>query len=169
MGASAYSAGIFHLLTHACFKALLFLGAGSVIIGMHHEQDMRKMGGLWRKMPITYVTFLIGTLALCAIPPFAGFYSKDTIIEVAKLSQIPGSGYAYFCVAAGAMVTALYSFRAFFMTFHGNFFFSLRLAGRILMTETASRPNVTKTTAIACVDMRPIAKSRFNLAGMMTE
>ena len=120
MGASAYSAGIFHLLTHACFKALLFLGAGSVIIGMHHEQDMRKMGGLWRKMPITYVTFLIGTLALCAIPPFAGFYSKDTIIEVAKLSQIPGSGYAYFCVAAGAMVTALYSFRAFFMTFHGK-------------------------------------------------
>ncbi len=120
MGASAYSAGIFHLLTHACFKALLFLGAGSVIIGMHHEQDMRKMGGLWRKMPITYVTFLIGTLALCAVPPFAGFYSKDTIIEVAKLSQIPGSGYAYFCVAVGAMVTALYSFRAFFMTFHGK-------------------------------------------------
>src|SRR3990167_8543219 len=86
MGASAYSAGIFHLMTHACFKALLFLGAGSVIIGMHHEQDMRKMGGLWRKMPITYVTFLIGSLALCALPPFAGFYSKDTIIEAAKLS-----------------------------------------------------------------------------------
>lgn len=120
MGASAYSAGIFHLLTHACFKALLFLGAGSVIIGMHHEQDMRKMGGLWKKMPITYVTFLIGSLALCAIPPFAGFYSKDTIIEAAKLSQIPGSSYAYFCVAAGAMITALYSFRAFFMTFHGK-------------------------------------------------
>lgn len=120
MGASAYSAGIFHLITHACFKALLFLGAGSVIIGMHHEQDMRKMGGLWRKMPITYVTFLIGSLALCAFPPFAGFYSKDTIIEAAKLSQIPGSAYAYFCVAAGAMVTALYSFRAFFMTFHGK-------------------------------------------------
>lgn len=120
MGASAYSAGIFHLLTHACFKALLFLGAGSVIIGMHHEQDMRKMGGLWRKMPITYVTFLIGTLALCAVPPFAGFFSKDTIIEAAKLSQIPGSSYAYFCVAAGAMITALYSFRSFFMTFHGK-------------------------------------------------
>ena len=120
MGASAYSAGIFHLMTHACFKALLFLGAGSVIIGMHHEQDMRKMGGLWRKMPITYITFLIGSLALCALPPFAGFYSKDTIIEAAKLSQIPGSSYAYFCVAAGAMVTALYSFRAFFMTFHGK-------------------------------------------------
>lgn len=120
MGASAYSAGVFHLLTHACFKALLFLGAGSVIIGMHHEQDMRVMGGLWKKMPITYVTFLIGTLALCAIPPFAGFYSKDTIIEVAQLSSIPGSGYAWFCVAAGAMVTALYSFRSFFMTFHGK-------------------------------------------------
>lgn len=120
MGASAYNAGIFHLLTHACFKALLFLGAGSVIIGMHHEQDMRKMGGLWRKMPITYVTFVIGCLALCAIPPFSGFYSKDTIIEAAKFSEIPGSGYAYFCVAAGAMVTALYTFRSLFMTFHGK-------------------------------------------------
>ncbi len=120
MGASAYSAGMFHLLTHACFKALLFLGAGSVIIGMHHEQDMRKMGGLWRKMPITYITFVIGTLALCAVPPFAGFYSKDTIIEAAQLSQIPGSSYAYFCVVIGAMVTAMYSFRSLFMTFHGK-------------------------------------------------
>lgn len=120
MGASAYSAGMFHLLTHACFKALLFLGAGSVIIGMHHEQDMRKMGGLWSKMPITYVTYVIGSLALCAFPPFAGFYSKDTIIEAAQLSQIPGSSYAYFCVAAGAMVTALYTFRSLFMTFHGT-------------------------------------------------
>jgi NADH-quinone oxidoreductase subunit L len=120
MGASAYSAGIFHLITHACFKALLFLGAGSVIIGMHHEQDMRKMGGLWRKMPITYITYLIGCLALCAIPPFAGFFSKETIIEAAKLSMTPGSSYAYFCVAAGAMVTALYTFRSFFMTFHGE-------------------------------------------------
>lgn len=120
MGASAYSAGVFHLLTHACFKALLFLGAGSVILGMHHEQDMRKMGGLWRKMPITYVTFLIGTLALCALPPFAGFYSKETIIEAAKLSTLPGSSYAYVCVALGALFTALYSFRAFFMTFHGR-------------------------------------------------
>lgn len=120
MGASAYSAGVFHLLTHACFKALLFLGAGSVIIGMHHEQDMRKMGGLWNKMPITYVTYVIGSLALCAFPPFAGFYSKDTIIETAQLSQIPGSSYAYFCVALGAMVTALYTFRSLFMTFHGK-------------------------------------------------
>lgn len=120
MGASAYSAGLFHLLTHACFKALLFLGAGSVIIGMHHEQDMRKMGGLWNKMPITYGTFLIGCLALCAFPPFAGFYSKETIIEAAKLSEIPGSAYAYFCVSLGAMVTAMYTFRSLLMTFHGK-------------------------------------------------
>lgn len=120
MGVSAYSAGMLHLLTHACFKALLFLGAGSVILGLHHEQDMRKMGGLWNKMPITYVTFLIGTLALCAIPPFSGFYSKDTIIEATQLSHIAGSSYAYFCVVLGAMVTALYSFRALFMTFHGK-------------------------------------------------
>ncbi|KTC81212.1 NADH-quinone oxidoreductase subunit L [Legionella cherrii] len=120
MGASAYSAGMFHLLTHACFKALLFLGAGSVIIGMHHEQDMRKMGGLWNKMPITYVTYVIGSLALCALPPLAGFYSKDTIIEAAQLSHIPGSGYAYFCVLVGAGVTALYTFRSLFMTFHGK-------------------------------------------------
>lgn len=120
MGASAYSAGLFHLLTHACFKALLFLAAGSVILGMHHEQDMRKMGGLWRKMPITYICYLIGSLALCAVPPFAGFYSKDLIIEVAKLSQIPGAHYAWYCVSIGAMITALYTFRSFFMTFHGK-------------------------------------------------
>ncbi len=120
MGASAFSAGIFHLLTHACFKALLFLAAGSVIMGMHHEQDMRKMGGLWKKMPVTYFTFLIGSLALCALPPFAGFYSKDTIIEAAKFAHIPGGHYAYVCVAIGAMVTAIYTFRAFFMTFHGK-------------------------------------------------
>jgi len=120
MGASAYSAGIFHLLTHACFKALLFLGAGSVIIGMHHEQDMRKMGGLWRKMPVTYVTFVIGSLALCAVPPFAGLFSKDTIIEAAGLSTLPGASYAYWCVLLGALVTALYTFRALFLVFHGQ-------------------------------------------------
>lgn len=120
MGVSAYSAGIFHLMTHACFKALLFLAAGSVIIAMHHEQDMRKMGGLWSKMPITYVTFLIGTLALCALPPFSGYFSKDTIIESVHLSSIPGSSYAYFCVVLGAMVTAMYSIRALLMTFHGT-------------------------------------------------
>lgn len=130
-GASAFQAGMFHLFTHGCFKALLFLSAGSVIIGMHHEQDMRKMGGLWRLMPITYVTFLIGALALSAIPPFAGFYSKDTIIEAVGLSTIPGAGYAYVCVLAGAFVTALYTFRAFFMTFHGKDHIPLELRAHV--------------------------------------
>jgi NADH-quinone oxidoreductase subunit L len=120
VGASAYAAGIFHLMTHAFFKALLFLGAGSVIIAMHHEQDMRKMGGLWRYMPITYVTMLIGSLALSGIPPFAGFYSKDSIIEAVKLSTIPGAGYAYFAAVAGVAVTAIYSFRLMFMVFHNK-------------------------------------------------
>jgi len=120
MGVSAYAAGIFHLATHAAFKALLFLGAGSVIMAMHHEQDMRKMGGLWKYMPVTYVTFLIGALALCAFPPFAGFYSKDMIIDAAHLATVPGAHYAYYCVLIGAFVTALYTFRAFFMTFHGR-------------------------------------------------
>lgn len=120
MGASAYSAGIFHLATHACFKALLFLGAGSVIMGMHHEQDMRKMGGLYKYMPVTYACMLIGSLALCAIPPFAGYYSKETIITAVGLSHIYGSHYAYYSVVIGAFVTAVYSFRLVFMTFHGE-------------------------------------------------
>ncbi len=119
-GASAFSAGIFHLTTHACFKALLFLAAGSVILGMHHEQDMRKMGGLYKYMPITWITFLVGGLALSAIPPFAGFYSKDAVIEAVRLCVTPGHTYAYICVLGGAFVTALYTFRAFFMTFHGK-------------------------------------------------
>lgn len=119
LGASAYDAAIFHLVTHAFFKALLFLAAGSVIIALHHEQDMRKMGGLASYLPITYLTFVIGALALCAIPPFAGFYSKDIIIEAVKLSQLPGASYAYWCVLAGAFLTPLYTFRALFMTFHG--------------------------------------------------
>jgi NADH-quinone oxidoreductase subunit L len=119
MGSSAYGIGIFHLVTHACFKALLFLGAGSVILSMHHEQDMRKMGGLYRYMPVTYWTCLIGSLALVALPPFAGFYSKDFIIQSAKISNIFGAGYAYYCVLFGALVTSIYTFRAFFMTFHG--------------------------------------------------
>ncbi len=101
LGASAYDAAIFHLVTHAFFKALLFLAAGSVIIALHHEQDMRKMGGLAARMPITYLTFIIGALALAAIPPFAGFYSKDAIIEAVRLSTTPGAGFAYFCVMAG--------------------------------------------------------------------
>jgi NADH-quinone oxidoreductase subunit L len=118
LGASAYDAAIFHLITHAFFKALLFLAAGSVIIALHHEQDMRKMGGLARSLPITYLTFMAGALALCAIPPFSGFYSKDVIIEAAKLSTLPGAGYAYICVLAGAFMTPVYTFRAIFMTFH---------------------------------------------------
>lgn len=118
LGASAFTAGMFHLATHACFKALLFLGAGSVIIAMHHDQDMRNMGNLRKYMPITYITFLIGALSLSAIPPFSGFYSKDAIIEAVREATIPGAGYAYICVCFGAFVTALYTFRAFFLTFH---------------------------------------------------
>lgn len=120
LGASAYDAAIFHLLTHAFFKALLFLAAGSVIIALHHEQDMRKMGGLAPYMPITYLTFLIGSLALAAIPPFSGFYSKDAIIEAVQLSTTPGATFAYFCVLSGAFITPLYIFRALFLTFHGK-------------------------------------------------
>ena len=120
LGASAYDAAIFHLITHAFFKALLFLAAGSVIMALHHEQDMRKMGGLAAYLPVTYLTFVIGSLALCAIPPFSGFYSKDIIIEAVKLSAVPGASYAYLCVLAGAFVTPVYMFRALFMTFHTN-------------------------------------------------
>jgi NADH-quinone oxidoreductase subunit L len=120
LGASAYGAGIFHLMTHAFFKALLFLAAGSVIMGMHHEQDMRKMGGLKKYMPVTYWTFLIGSLALIGFPGTAGFFSKDLLIDAVHDSHRFGSGYAYFCVLSGVFVTALYSFRAFFMTFHGE-------------------------------------------------
>ncbi len=121
LGASSYSVGIFHLLTHACFKALLFLGAGSVIIGMHHEQDMTKMGGLRSKMPITYITYFIGCIALCAFPPFSGFFSKDSIIAAAHHAKVAGHTYAYICVSIGAMVTAFYTFRSLFMTFFGEF------------------------------------------------
>jgi NADH-quinone oxidoreductase subunit L len=120
LGASAYDAAIFHLVTHAFFKALLFLAAGSVIVALHHEQDMRKMGALASRMPITYLTFLIGALALAAIPPFSGFYSKDAIIEAVHLSATPGAHYAYFCALAGAFITPLYIFRALFLTFHGS-------------------------------------------------
>jgi NADH-quinone oxidoreductase subunit L len=120
LGVSAYSAAVFHLMTHAFFKALLFLGAGSVIIGMHHDQDMRNMGGLWKYMPITWLTSLVGSLALIGFPFLSGFYSKDTIIEAVALSHIPGAGYAYFCVIAGVFVTAFYSFRMYFLVFHGE-------------------------------------------------
>ncbi|HUD26850.1 MAG TPA: NADH-quinone oxidoreductase subunit L [Burkholderiaceae bacterium] len=120
LGASAYSVAIFHLVTHAFFKALLFLGAGSVIIALHHEQDIRKMGGLARYMPITYLTTLIGALALIGTPGFAGFYSKDSIIEAVAHSSLPGSGFARFAVTAGVFVTALYTFRMIFLVFHGK-------------------------------------------------
>src|SRR5882724_909793 len=120
LGASAYSVGVFHLMTHAFFKALLFLAAGSVIIGMHHDQDMRYMGGLKKYLPITYWTCLIGSLALIAFPGFSGFFSKDTIIEAVHASDRAGSTYAYWCVLLGAFITALYTFRMLFMTFHGE-------------------------------------------------
>jgi len=113
LGVSAYSVAIFHLMTHAFFKALLFLGAGSVIIGMHHDQDIRNMGGLRKYMPITWITSLVGSLALIGTPFFAGFYSKDSIIEAVGLSHLAGSGFAYF-------VTAFYSFRMYFLVFHGE-------------------------------------------------
>ncbi|MEK6551366.1 MAG: NADH-quinone oxidoreductase subunit L, partial [Pseudomonadota bacterium] len=120
LGASAYAVGIFHLTTHAFFKALLFLGAGSVIIALHHEQDMRKMGGLRHKMPITFLTMWIGTLALIGFPGFSGFFSKDMIIEAVRRSTTPGSGFAYLAVLSGVFVTAFYSFRLLFMTFYGK-------------------------------------------------
>ena len=120
LGASAYSVAIFHLMTHAFFKALLFLAAGSVIIGMHHDQDIRNMGGLRKYMPITWLTSLIGSLALIGTPLFSGFYSKDMIIEAVKFSTVPGSGFAYFAVMAGVFITAFYSFRMYFLVFHGE-------------------------------------------------
>ncbi len=119
LGASAYSAAVFHLMTHAFFKALLFLAAGSVIIGMHHDQDIRNMGGLRKYMPITWITALLGSLALIGTPLFSGFYSKDAIIEAVHASTLPGAGFAYFAVVAGVFVTAFYSFRMYFLVFHG--------------------------------------------------
>jgi len=119
LGASAYAAGIFHLVTHAFFKALLFLAAGSVIIALHHQQDMRMMGGLKKYMPVTYWTLLVGAIASVGIPGFSGFFSKDAIIEAVHLSRTPGAGLAYFAVLVTVFVTALYTFRLVFMTFHG--------------------------------------------------
>jgi NADH-quinone oxidoreductase subunit L len=120
LGASAYAAGIFHLMTHAFFKALLFLAAGSVIIAMHHDQDIRNMGGLRKYMPITWITFLIGTLALIGFPAFSGFFSKDAIIEAVGASHVGGAGYATVLLTVGVFVTALYSFRLYFLVFHGK-------------------------------------------------
>ena len=123
LGVSAYSAGVYHLMTHAFFKALLFLGAGSVIIGMHHEQDMRYMGGLRRYMPVTWITMIVGTLALIGTPFFSGFYSKDTIIEAAAHNAHTSghwiATYGYWAVLGGVAVTAFYSFRLLYLTFHG--------------------------------------------------
>ncbi|MEI8162784.1 MAG: NADH-quinone oxidoreductase subunit L [Betaproteobacteria bacterium] len=120
LGASAYSVAIFHLMTHAFFKAVLFLGAGSVIIAMHHEQDMRRMGGLRKYMPVTYLTMFIAAIANAGLPPFAGFFSKDSIIEAVHFAQVPGAGFAYFCALAAVFVGGLYSFRLIFFTFHGK-------------------------------------------------
>ncbi len=120
LGVSAYAGAIFHLMTHAFFKALLFLAAGSVIIAMHHEQDMRQMGGLRKYMPVTYWTCLVGALALIGFPGFSGFFSKDALIEAVHASHLPGAGYAYWCVLLGVFVTAFYTFRLVFMTFHGE-------------------------------------------------
>ena len=120
LGVSAYPVAVFHLMTHAFFKALLFLGAGSVIMGMHHDQDMRNMGGLRKYMPITWITSLIGSLALIGTPFFSGFYSKDSIIEAVAESHLYGSDFAYFAVMAGVFVTAFYSFRMYFLVFHGK-------------------------------------------------
>ncbi len=120
LGASAYSVAVFHLMTHAFFKALLFLAAGSVIIGMHHNQDIRWMGGVRKYMPITWLTFLIGSLALIGTPFFSGFYSKDAIIEAVHASRLPAAGFAHFAVLAGVFVTAFYSFRLYFLVFHGK-------------------------------------------------
>ena len=119
LGASAFAAGIFHLVTHAFFKALLFLAAGSVIIAMHHEQDMRKMGGLRKYLPVTYVTFLVGSLALVAFPGFSGYFSKDALIDAVGQSPIPGAAFAYTLLLLSVFVTALYTFRMLFLVFHG--------------------------------------------------
>jgi NADH-quinone oxidoreductase subunit L len=119
LGASAYSVAVFHLMTHAFFKALLFLGAGSVIMGMHHNQDIRWMGGVRKYMPITWITSLLGSLALIGTPFFSGFYSKDSIIEAVAESALPAAGFAHFAVLAGVFVTAFYSFRMYFLVFHG--------------------------------------------------
>ena len=120
LGASAYSVAVFHLMTHAFFKALLFLGAGSVIMGVHHNQDIRWMGGLRKYMPITWITSLLGSLALIGTPLFSGFYSKDSIIEAVHFSSLPAAGFAHFAVLAGVFVTAFYSFRMYFLVFHGK-------------------------------------------------
>jgi NADH-quinone oxidoreductase subunit L len=129
LGASAYTVAIFHLMTHAFFKALLFLCAGSVIIALHHDQDIRHMGGVRRYMPITWITALVGSLALIGFPGMSGFYSKDAIIEAVHHSQLPAAHWAYVAVLSGVFITALYSFRMFFLVFHGKERFHAPAAG----------------------------------------
>jgi len=141
LGASAYSVAMFHLMTHAFFKALLFLGAGSVIIALHHEQDMRKMGGLRKYMPITYLSVLIGAFANAGLPPFAGFFSKDTIIEVIHQSQIPGATFAYLAALGAAWVGGFYSFRLVFLTFHGKERFNVCERGDYGQTDANAHKN----------------------------
>jgi len=156
LGASAYPVAIFHLGTHAFFKALLFLGAGSVIIAMHHEQDMRKMGGLKSIMPITYITMVIGSLALAGVPPFAGFFSKDSIIEAVHASEIAGSTYAYYAVLIGVFVTAFYSFRLIFMTFHGK-----NRSDKHTRKHLKESPSVVTLPLIALAIMSVVAGAAF--------
>jgi len=146
LGVSAYAAGIFHLATHAFFKALLFLAAGSVIIAMHHEQDMRKMGGLWRYMPITWFTCLIGTLALVGFPGFSGFFSKDAIIDAAHQSTLPGAGVVYLMVLGSVLITSLYSFRLLFLVFHGK-----------ERTDAHTREHLHETPAVVTVPLMVLA------------
>ena len=162
LGVSAYSAGMFHLMTHAFFKALLFLAAGSVIIGMHHEQDMRKMGGLFKYMRITAITSWIGALALIGTPGFAGFYSKDTIIEAVGESHRWGATYAYWCVMGGVFVTALYTFRMIFMTFHGPERFRQVEAGHT--HETPATPAAPAAVAHGAPAHAPSAASHSHTA-----
>jgi NADH-quinone oxidoreductase subunit L len=167
-GAGAYEAGIFHLATHACFKALLFLGAGSVIIAMHHEQNLFKMGGLRKYMPITYITFLIGTLAITAIPPLSGFFSKDTIIEAVHESHVAGSFAAYLCLLIGAFVTAVYSFRAFFLAFHTSERMDEETRSHLHETSAViTIPLIILAIASAFVGIILVGPMLFNQPGLM--
>jgi NADH-quinone oxidoreductase subunit L len=164
LGASAYSAAIFHLMTHAFFKALLFLAAGSVIIGMHHDQDIRNMGGVKKYMPITWITSLIGSLALIGTPFFSGFYSKDSIIDAVSESHIAGSGFAYFAVVVSVFVTALYSFRMFFLVFHGKERFGMAHAHEALDHHAAA----TTSPAAAHANNDPHATATHDATTKLT-
>ena len=168
LGASAYAAGIFHLITHACFKALLFLAAGSVILAMHHEQDIRQMGNLRKYMPITYVCFLIGAWALAALPPFSGFYSKDAIIDAVNIATVPGARYAYYCVLVGTFVTAFYIFRAFFLVFHTQERMGPELQSHLKESPwVVWLPLIVLAIPSAAIGAILIGPMLFNAAGML--